>query len=490
MEFEPVIGLEVHCQLKTFSKMFTKAPYHYGEPPNTLTDPVVMGLPGALPVMNWGAIRQAIRVGRIFGCTIASECKWDRKNYFYPDLPKGYQLSQFDQPLCLGGFVEIEMPGAARNIMGEHRNVKLTRIHLEEDVGKLTHFGSESLIDFNRAGTPLIEIVSDPDLFSADEAFAYLTSLRTHLIYAGISDCDMEKGQMRCDANVSVRPKGSTKLGVKVEIKNLNTISGVRNGIEYEIRRQIEAISRGEEILQETRRWNAEKCYTTSMRSKEDAHDYRYFPDPDLMPVRISVEQVKELDATLPEFPFDKQRRFFTQYNLPYTITSVICPDRPLSEFFEEAVKLSGNAVGVANFVANDLLRELANAGDGHGAKCVSESGLKPAHIADLVKLIDSQVISKQMGQDIFVEMFQAKKMPTQIVEEKGLKQTDSGDLERICLEVIAANPKPVEEVRAGKDKAINALKGQVMKLSQGRANPAQVDEMLKNLINREASVK
>lgn len=489
MEFEPVIGLEVHCQLKTNSKMFSKAPYYFGAEPNTLTDAVVMAFPGTLPVMNWGAIRQSIRVGRIFGCEIAAECKWDRKNYFYPDLPKGYQLSQFDKPLCVGGSVEIEMPGSARNIMGEHRHVKLTRIHLEEDVGKLSHFGNESLIDYNRAGTPLIEIVSEPDLFSSDEAFAYLTALRMSLIYAGISDCDMEKGQMRCDANVSVRPKGSTKLGVKVEIKNLNTISGVRNGIDYEIKRQIEAIGRGETIVQETRRWNAEKAYTTSMRSKEDAHDYRYFPDPDLMPVRISVETVKELEATLPEFPFDKQRRFFKQYELPYTITSVICPDRLLSEFFEAAVKISGNAIAVANFIANDLLRELANAGGDNGALCVSESGLQPEHIAELVKLIDQKVISKQMAQDIFVEMFQSKKMPSQIVSEKGLKQTDEGDLEKICLEVIAANPKPVEEVRAGKDKAINALKGQVMKLSQGRANPAQVDEMLKNLINRVPSI-
>ncbi len=484
MEYEPIIGLEVHVQLKTASKMFTRAPYYFAAPPNTLTDPLVMGLPGTLPVMNKTAIHQTVRVGLMFGCTIAEECKWDRKNYFYPDSPKGYQLSQYDKPLCLGGRVELEMPGSARNIMGTHRFVQLTRIHLEEDVGKLMHFGNESLIDYNRAGTPLIEIVTEPDIYSSDEAFAFLTALRIHMQYAGISDCDMEKGQMRCDANVSIRPKGEKKLGTKVEIKNLNTISGVRNGIEYEIKRQTECLKRGETIVQETRRWNAEKSCTISMRSKEQAHDYRYFPDPDLMPVRLPVAQVKEIEKTLPELPFDKQRRFLEQYDIPYTVTSVLCPDLELSHFYEEAVRLCGDTKTVANFVANDFLRELGAAGE-KGPMSLSESKVQPAHVAELVMLMKESVISKQMAQDIFIEMFKSKKMPRAIVEEKGLKQTaDIGELEKICQEVINSNPKPVEEFRAGKDKAINALKGKVMALTQGRANPEGVDQVLRNLIN------
>lgn len=477
-----MIGLEVHVQLKTRSKMFTRAPYQYGEPPNTLTNPVVMGLPGTLPVLNKEAIEKTIEVGLIFGCKIAEETKWDRKNYFYPDNPKNYQLSQYDKPVCDGGYVEIEMPGPSRNVMGEHRNVRLTRIHLEEDVGKLTHAANDSLVDYNRAGCPLIEIVSEPDLFSADEAFAYLTSLRTHLLYAGISDCDMEKGQMRCDANISIRPKGSETLGVKVELKNLNSISGVRNGIEYEIKRQVAAVKNGETIVQETRRWNAERGITTPMRGKEMAHDYRYFPDPDLMPVRINEEWKSSVQKRIPELPFEKQRRFFDEYELPYTLTSVLCPDHELSQYFETALSTHNNPKGVANFITNDLLREL---GSGEGkALAVSDCKVSADHLANLVKLIDEGVISKQIGQDVFTEMFETGHSAAQIVEEKGLKQTsDTGELEKICEEVIASNPKPVEQFKAGKDTAINALKGQVMKATQGKANPKIVDEVLRKLL-------
>ncbi|OYV48455.1 MAG: glutaminyl-tRNA synthase (glutamine-hydrolyzing) subunit B, partial [Verrucomicrobia bacterium 21-51-4] len=271
-DFEVVIGLEVHVQLKTASKMFGRAPYYYGAEPNTLTDAVVWAFPGTLPVMNLEAIRKTVQVGCMFNCEIAEICKWDRKHYFYPDLPKGYQISQYDKPLCVGGSVEIELEGSARNIMGEHKHVELTRIHLEEDVGKLTHYATESLVDYNRAGAALIEIVTEPVIKSADEAFAFLTALRTHMVYAGMSDCDMEKGQMRCDANISIRPKGSTPLGTKVEIKNLNTISGVRSGILYEIERQIDLVLEGRAIEQQTRRWDAQTCMTSPMRSKERAH--------------------------------------------------------------------------------------------------------------------------------------------------------------------------------------------------------------------------
>jgi aspartyl-tRNA(Asn)/glutamyl-tRNA(Gln) amidotransferase subunit B len=285
--FEAVIGLEVHVQLKTKSKMFARVATGFGQPENTLTDPVVLALPGVLPVMNKEAIDKIIKSGLLLGCAIAPVCKWDRKNYFYPDSPKNYQISQYDQPICVGGHVEIELPGASRNLMGEHKKIPLTRIHLEEDVGKLNHFARESLVDYNRAGTPLMEIVSDPAMHSAEEAFAYLTSLKQTLIYGGISDCDMEKGQLRCDANVSIRPVGETKLGTKVELKNLNSISFVRDGISHEIARQIAVKQSGGVIMQETRDYDGQTGTSQSLRSKEEAHDYRYFPDPDLMPVRV-----------------------------------------------------------------------------------------------------------------------------------------------------------------------------------------------------------
>lgn len=483
-EFEAVIGLEVHVQLKTNSKMFTRAPHRYGEPPNTLTDPVVLGLPGTLPVLNLEAIRKTVKVGLMFGCDIADVCKWDRKNYFYPDNPKNYQISQYDQPLCLNGTVEIELPGPSRNVMGEHRKVHLTRIHLEEDVGKLTHGGRESLVDYNRAGTPLIEIVTEPDMSNADEVFAFLTSLRNHLLYADISDCDMEKGQLRCDANISVRPVGSKTLGTKVEIKNMNSISGVRNGVEYEIKRQIQHIRDGGQVIQETRRWNADQGIATPMRTKEQAHDYRYFPDPDLMPVKIGQEMMTPIRETLPELPFDRQRRFFEQYDLPYTVTSVLCPDKSLADFYEEAVNVyPKQPQGIANIIVNELLRELSAAGT-EGSLCLSKSPVSARDVAGLVQLVDEGKINKQIAKDVFIEMFKSGKAPADIVAEKGLEQTtDVGALEAICSEVIANNPQAVEQYQAGKVQAINALKGQVMRATKGSANPAVVDEVLKRLL-------
>lgn len=483
MEYEAVIGLEVHVQLKTKSKMFTRVAYRYGEPPNTLTNPVVMGLPGTLPVLNKEAIHKTVRLGLMFGCEIAKVCKWDRKNYFYPDNPKNYQISQYDQPLCIGGSVEIELPGPARNIMGQHREVRLTRIHLEEDVGKLTHGDVDSLVDYNRAGSPLVEIVSEPDMFSADEAFAFLNALRTYLVYAAISDCDMEKGQMRCDANVSVRPKGSDTLGTKVELKNLNSISGVRAGLNFEIKRQIKALQSGEKILQETRRWNAEGGFTSLMRGKEQAHDYRYFPDPDLMPVKIEGAQIEQLKSGLPELPFDKQRRFFEAYALPYTLTSVLCPDKKLSDYFEAAVKIYNKPKPIANLIANDLLRELSVAGD-KSALPIETCTVGPGVIAHLVKWVDEGTLSKQSAQDVLAEMFQSGESAEAIIERKGLKQTANTEaLEAICRQVIKDNPKPVEQFKMGKETAINALKGQVMKATRGKANPKFVDDILRQLL-------
>lgn len=479
MKYEAVIGLEVHVQIKTRSKMFTRVETGFGREPNTLTDPVVLALPGTLPVMNKVALDAIIKAGLMLGCEIAPICKWDRKNYFYPDSPKNYQISQYDQPICIGGSVEIELAGSARNIMGEHKKIPLTRIHLEEDVGKLNHVGFESLVDYNRAGTPLMEIVSDPALQSADEAFAYLTSLKQTLIYGGISDCDMEKGQLRCDANISIRPVGQQSLGTKVELKNLNSISFVRDGIEHEIKRQISVVEAGGKIIQETRDYDGQTGQSQSLRTKEMAHDYRYFPDPDLMPVKVDAEWKARIQAQCPELPFDKQRRFQETYQLPYTLTSVLVPDRELSEFFEEAAKASGKPQAVANWIVNDLLRELSHAKIG-----VSEAKVKPTHVAELVKLIEAGTLISNTAKEVFVEVFQTGDAPAAIVERKGLKaETNEGELEQWCRDAITGNPKSLADFKAGKDSAINGFKGPVMKAAKGKANPKSVDETLRRLL-------
>ena len=480
MKYEAVIGLEVHVQVKTRSKMFARVAAGYGQPENTLTDPVVLALPGVLPVMNKEAIDKTIKAGLLLSCRIAEICKWDRKNYFYPDSPKNYQLSQYDQPLCIGGGVEIELPGASRNVMGEHKVIPLTRIHLEEDVGKLNHSSRESLVDYNRAGTPLMEIVSDPALKSADEAFAYLTSLRQIMLYGGISDCDMEKGQMRCDANISIRPVGETKLGTKVELKNLNSISFVRDGIAHEIARQIAVVNNGGKIVQETRDYDGMTGTSQSLRTKEDAHDYRYFPDPDLMPVKVDATWKERIQAECPELPFDKQRRFLEQYQIPYTITSVLVPDLALSNYFEEAAQAAPHkAQAVANWIVNDLLREIGAAGIS-----ISDTKVRPVQVAALTALIDAGTITNQVAKQVFVEMFATGAEPAAIVEAKGLKsETNTDELEAWCREAIAANPKSVADFKAGKESALNGFKGPIMKASKGKANPKLVDETLRRLL-------
>ncbi len=476
MNFEPVIGLEVHVQVKTRSKMFSRVATGFGEPPNTLTDPVVLALPGVLPVMNRAALDQVVKAGLMLGCEIAPVCKWDRKNYFYPDSPKNYQISQYDQPICRGGGVEIELPGPARNVMGEHKRIPLTRIHLEEDVGKLNHFARESLVDFNRAGTPLMEIVSEPALHGAEEAYAFLTALKMVMVAGGISDCDMEKGQMRCDANVSLRPAGTTGLGTKVELKNLNSISFVRDGIAAEIRRQAAVLAAGGAVVQETRDFDGETGASQSLRTKEMAHDYRYFPDPDLMPVKVDEAWKQRLRAECPELPFDRQRRFSDEYRLPYTLTSVLVPDPALSDYFEAAAKLCDRPQAAANWIVNDLLRELAAAG-----MPLAESRVRPAQVAGLVRLVEDGAISSSLAREVFGEMFRTGEAPETVVERRGLRQsTDAGELERWCDEAIAGNPKSVADFRGGRENAINAMKGFVMKRSQGRANPRLVDEILR----------
>ncbi len=484
-KYEAVIGLEIHVQLKTKTKMFSSAPYEYGAEANSLTDPVVLALPGTLPVLNYEAIELCAKLGLMLGCEIADICKWDRKNYFYPDSPKNYQLTQNEEPLCIGGSVEIEMPGPSRNIEGKHRFVSLNRIHLEEDPGKLSHTAFDSLIDFNRAGVPLAEIVTEPNLYSSDEAVAFLNSLKNLILYSGVSNCDMEKGQMRCDANISLRAKRTSELGTRSEIKNLNSISNVKAAIEYEIKRQTQILNSNHLVAQETRRWDANKMQSFSLRSKEEAHDYRYFPDPDLMPVVIDRARIKELKKALPESPLDRQRRYQKDLDLPYTITSVLCANVNLSNFFEKALAQYDSPKAIANYIVNDLLRELAsNSKTGDSSLSIEATKMKAGFISELVEVVELGIISKQIAKEVFSEMFQSGKNPKLIIEEKGLSQSnDDTMIKALCLEAIANNPKAITQYKDGNLKAINALKGPIMKATKGKANPLVLDTMLQDLI-------
>jgi aspartyl-tRNA(Asn)/glutamyl-tRNA(Gln) amidotransferase subunit B len=472
------IGLEVHVQLKTRSKMFCGCPVGFGSEPNTNVCPVCLGMPGALPVMNGEAVRMTILTGLMLGCRIPEVSKFDRKNYFYPDMPKNYQISQYDLPLCEGGAVPLHDSAYPRdaqaNIRHPGKKVPLVRIHLEEDVAKSFHFETSSGIDFNRAGTPLMEIVSQPEIESPEEAFAYLTSLKQILIYGGVSDADMEKGQLRCDCNVSVRPEGQQELGTKIEIKNMNSISGVRRALAYEIERQIDVLRGGGRLQQETRRWDDDAGQTFLMRTKEMAHDYRYFPDPDLLPVRTGP-LIEEVKRRLPELPAEKRARFVTQYGLSEYDAGVLADDQALADYFEEAAKGVSKPKAVANWVINDLLSALAAA-----SKDIRECPIPPSGIQGLLKLVEDGKISGKQAKDVFVEMFATGEEPHAIVKAKGMEQvSDTGAIEALCDQVIAANPKPVADYKGGNPASINFLKGQVMKLSKGSANPKLVGEIL-----------
>ena len=469
MQYEAVIGLEVHVQLKTRSKMFCPCSTEFGAEPNTHTCPVCLGYPGVLPVMNEAAVRKTMLTGLMLGSEVARFSKWDRKNYFYPDMPKNYQISQYDLPLCVGGAVEIKLES------GNTKRIGIIRAHLEEDVAKNFHFETTSGVDFNRAGVPLMEVVSQPDMSSPDEAFAYLTALREILIGGGVSDCDMEKGQLRCDSNVSVRPVGQKELGEKVEIKNMNTISGVRRALAYEIQRQTAALQKGEKLQQETRRWDDAAGVTSVMRTKEYAHDYRYFPEPDLMPVAVSDEMMADIRRLLPELPEAKRHRFIQQYGLPEYDAGVLVADVVLANYYERAASGTKNPKAISNWVMTELLGKLAEV-----RKPVDESPVKPEQLAELVALIDDGRISGKIGKEVFAEMFASGRSPSVIVNEKGLAQvSDTGALETFADEAIAKNPKSVADFRAGNEAAINFLKGQVMKLSKGKANPQLVGEIL-----------
>jgi len=478
----PTIGLEVHVQLNTRSKMFCGCPVGYGAQPNSQVCPVCLGYPGALPVMNGEALKMTALAGLMLGCDIAPICKFDRKNYFYPDMPKNYQITQMAQPICLGGGVplhEFAYPkDAQKNIAHPGKVVALTRIHLEEDVAKSTHFDANSGIDFNRAGTPLMEIVSEPDIASPEEAFAYLTSLQQILIYGGVSDADMEKGQLRCDCNVSVRPEGQQELGVKIEIKNMNSISAVRRAIAYEIERQTDACQRGEKLVQSTRGWDDATGQTRHQRTKESSHDYRYFPDPDLLPVDTTVF-MPEVRAKRPELPGEKRDRFVAQYGVTGYDASVLASEKNLAEYFDTAAKGAKKPKNVANWIINDLLSALATA-----EKTISDCPISAHALDELVNLIDAGTISSKQGKEVFTEMFASGKAAAQIVKDRGLEQvSDTGAIEAICKQVMDANPKAVGEYKAGKLGSINFLKGQVLKISQGRANPQVVNDTLAKLL-------
>jgi aspartyl-tRNA(Asn)/glutamyl-tRNA(Gln) amidotransferase subunit B len=478
MNYIATIGLEVHVQLKTRSKMFCASPVEFGAEPNTHTCPVCLGLPGALPVINHEALRMTLLTGLMLGCDIAPICKFDRKNYFYPDMPKNYQISQYELPLCANGAVplhDLAYPkDAQKNIVTPDREVRLVRIHLEEDVAKSFHFENSTGIDFNRAGTPLMEIVTQPEINSPEEAFAFLTSLKQILIYGAVSDADMEKGQLRCDCNVSVRPQSQAELGAKIEIKNLNSISGVRRALAYEIRRQIAALENDETLEQETRGWDDAAGETFLMRTKEFAHDYRYFPDPDLVPVKTEV-LVAEVRERLPELPRAKRARFVQQYQVSSYDAAVLANDLDLASYFEAAARDAKKPKNVANWILNDLQNALGTAG-----KTISDCPVQPEALDELVNLIDGGQISGRQAREVFTEMFSTGKSAAAIVKEKGIEQlSDFSVIEKLCDEVIAANPKPVADFKAGNVASLNFLKGQVIKLSKGKANPQLVGEIL-----------
>lgn len=478
MPYRPTIGLEVHVQLKTQSKMFCACPVEFGAEPNKHTCPVCLGLPGGLPVMNHEALRMTALTGLMLGCDIAPVCKFDRKNYFYPDMPKNYQISQYDMPLCANGRVplpDLAYPkDAQKNIERPDKEVHLVRIHLEEDVAKSFHFETSTGIDFNRAGTPLMEIVTQPEISSPEEAFAFLTALKQILIYGGVSDADMEKGQLRCDCNVSVRPEAQQEFGVKIEIKNMNSISGVRRALAYEVRRQTETLARGEKLRQETRGWDDAAGQTFAMRTKEFAHDYRYFPDPDLAPVQSEV-LLEDVRGRVPELPKAKRARFVEQFEVSPYDAGVLADDLELARYFETAAIGARKPKNVANWILNDLQSAL-----GAVNRTIGDCPIPPESLDELVNLIDSGKISGKQGKEVFAEMFASGKGAAAIVREKGIEQlSDIGAIEALCDQVIAANPKPASDFRAGHAASLNFLKGQVIKLSKGKANPALVGEIL-----------
>ncbi|MCX7831942.1 MAG: Asp-tRNA(Asn)/Glu-tRNA(Gln) amidotransferase subunit GatB [Actinobacteria bacterium] len=480
--YEAVIGLEIHTELQTNSKMFCGCPARvFGLEPNTAVCPICLGLPGTLPVPNQKAVEWTVKIALALNCKINEFSQFHRKNYFYPDMPKNYQISQYDYPIGVNGYLEIETSKGQKRI-------RIHRVHLEEDTGKLVHVGrtgriSEaeySLIDFNRAGVPLVEIVTEADIETPEEAKVFMQTLRSVLLTLEVSDCNMEEGSLRCDANVSIRPKGSTSFGTKTEIKNLNSFRALEKGLEYEIKRQLETVLSGKKVVQETRHWDDANKRTVTLRTKEEAHDYRYFPEPDMVPMEISTQIVEKIRSELPELPFEKKKRFIREYSIKEKDAGILVSDKEMAEFFEEAARLSNNPQAVANIILSELLYHL-NESD----VWFSDIRITPKHISDLVNLLESGKISSKIAKEVFAEAFKTGKNPEEIVRERGLEQiSDDTMLESIIYEVLNENPQAVKDFKEGKKQAIGFLVGQVMKKTQGKANPQMVNEKILEILS------
>lgn len=480
MKYEAVIGLEVHTELQTTTKIFCGCKTSFGAEPNTNVCPVCLGLPGVLPVLNKRVLEFAVRAGLALNCEISRFSKFDRKNYYYPDLPKNFQTSQFDLPICERGHLDIE-------VNGEKKQIRITRAHMEEDAGKLVHHGTSitdsdySLVDYNRTGTPLLEIVTEPDMRSAKEAVAYLEKMRAILQYIGISDCRMEEGSLRCDANVSVRPVGQKELGTKTEIKNINSFKGVEKAIEYEALRQAEILEDGGKIIQETRTWDEKEGVTKSMRTKEEANDYRYFPEPDLAPFTVSEEYIEDIRKTLPELPDERRERYIANFGLSSTDAQYMTNDKDTSDYFEKVVAAGADPKASVNWIMGEFASQLSNAGIE-----IAKAPVTPENLAKLLALIAKGTISGKIAKKIFAEMWKDGADPEEIVKAQGLVQiSDTGALKELVVKVIANNPKAVEDFKAGKKKAVGALVGQIMKETKGKANPKVINELLNDELKK-----
>lgn len=475
-DYEVIIGLEVHAELSTNTKMYCNCSTKFGADPNTHCCPICTGMPGVLPVLNERVVEYAVKAGLATNCEISRFSKQDRKNYFYPDLPKAFQTSQYDLPLCIGGHLDI-------NVNGEKKRIGITRIHIEEDAGKLIHdaYTGDTLVDMNRCAVPLIEIVSEPDIRSAEEAVAYMQTLKSILEYLNVCDCKMQEGSLRCDVNLSVRPVGQKEFGTRTETKNLNSFKAIQNSIEFEIKRQIEEVENGGTICQETRRWDDAKGIGYAMRSKEDAHDYRYFPEPDLAPIVLSDEYINNIKDNLPEMPHVKKERYMQEFSLPEYDADILTSSIKSANFFEEANEICNNPKAVANWIMGDFARML-----NEKEIEINESKVTPENLAELISLIDKGTISSKIAKQVFEEMFESGENAKDIVEKKGLVQmSDEGAIKAIVEKVVEANPQSIIDYKAGKDRAIGFLVGQIMKETKGKANPQIVNKLLLEIINK-----
>ena len=471
MDIETIIGLEVHVQLNTNSKIFCGCSNRFGAQPNSQVCPVCLGLPGSLPVLNSKVLEYAIKTALAFNCKVHNFIKFDRKNYFYPDLPKNYQISQYDLPLSSGGCVEVELEGVSRKI-------GITRVHLEEDAGKLIHQEDEglSLVDYNRTGTPLLEIVSEPDINSPQEAYEYLNTIKLILKYLGVSDCDMEKGSLRCDANISIRKKGEKKLGTKSELKNMNSFKAVKSALQFEVNRQRKLLENKERVIQETRLWDEKKEVTVSMRSKEEAHDYRYFPEPDLAPFIIKEEEIEEIRKSLPQLPAQRLKRFIQDYSLPKYDANILIQDISLADYFESCFKIYPEAKTISNWIMGAVASERNSRKVG-----IQDLGLKPNDLVKLIKIVETGTVSNIVGKEVLAEMIDTGRAADEIIKKKNLAQiSDTSELEGFIQEVIKENEKSVDDYKNGKENALKFLIGQVMRKTKGKANPKLVGDILR----------